>query len=311
MTHGTSASSRSVATPTHRRLLQEEDGEARRIGRREAAAEDAGELVAPGRAPGTRRRASRPTRRVRRELGHGREADRAQEQLAHRLQEEQPDHPQRADAPSAVSMAAGTISRNDSPRKTSPSTNFTGLEGWRAPEPQPGPREDRGEQDRRTGALSDRSQADGNAQPKSSVRVSWSANSEIVMPACSKIAQNIMAAMKKTSDSGDALGNRVGLGANQAMAATGTSRKNARSQWKLGRPTASSDAMTATVPAMTSRLVAPCRGRHRRVRARPRRGGRACSTIDDQSQRHADAGGARSPSASSARDRSPRRQARP
>ena len=35
--------------------------------------------------------------------------------------------------PCAVSSAAGTISRNDSPRNVRPSTNFTGLDGWRGP----------------------------------------------------------------------------------------------------------------------------------------------------------------------------------
>ena len=49
--------------------------------------------------------------------------------------------------PSAVSIAAGTISRNDSPRKNSPSTNFTGLDGWRAAQPQPQPGEQGREQD--------------------------------------------------------------------------------------------------------------------------------------------------------------------
>src|SRR6478752_6679900 len=35
--------------------------------------------------------------------------------------------------PSAVSRAAGTISKNESPRKAKPSTNLTGLEGCRGP----------------------------------------------------------------------------------------------------------------------------------------------------------------------------------
>ncbi len=78
-------------------LLQEKGGKARRIARREAAAQDARELVAPrcGEEPHAKHEPDEPHGR---ELGHGAQADRAQEQLTHRLQEEEPDDPQRADA---------------------------------------------------------------------------------------------------------------------------------------------------------------------------------------------------------------------
>ena len=93
--------------------------------------------------------------------------------------------------------AAGTISANESPRKSRPNVNFSATDGWRVPSAT--------QSHAKTGAraitksaLTDWNHEDGKAWPSSSVRVSSSANKVSVVPACSKTAQKSTAAMKNT-----------------------------------------------------------------------------------------------------------------
>src|SRR4051812_47481219 len=89
------------------------------------------------------------------------------------------------------------MSTNESAINSRPRANFTGLDGWRDPM--------RIQRKAKIGArrmtqmeLTDCQYGDGNDHPKISLRVSRSAKSEIVDPVCSKIAQKISAAKKKT-----------------------------------------------------------------------------------------------------------------
>ena len=73
--------------------------------------------------------------------------------------------------PSAVSVAAGTMSRNEADRNTSPSANFTGLDGWLRTEPHPHHAKN-GDSRMTKSELSDWIPADGNAKPRTSCRES-------------------------------------------------------------------------------------------------------------------------------------------
>src|SRR5206468_3115380 len=101
-----------------------------------------------------------------------------------------------ATLPAAVSFAAGTINTNERETNSSPSVNFSGLEGWRLPSLI--------QRNAKTGAsrmthteLTDCHHEEGNEWPSTSFCVSRSAKSEIDEPLCSKIAQKISAAKKK------------------------------------------------------------------------------------------------------------------
>ncbi len=102
--------------------------------------------------------------------------------------------------------------------------------------------------------FSDWYQAAGKDQPNSSLRVRSSPNSAMVMPACSKIAQNTMAAMKNTNTAASRCPSMSPRMANQTMAAMGRSRNAARSHWNRGSSESTVSARMARVPAMTSRL---------------------------------------------------------
>ncbi len=114
------------------------------------------------------------------------------------------------------------------------------------------------------------------------------------MPACSKMAQKIMAAMKNTKTAARRWPSRSPRMENQTIAATGMRMKAARNQWKRGSSDNTVSAMTPRVPTMTSRLIAhepvPAAG------ARPT----CCQAfglhhVGDEPERHADAGGAETP----------------
>ena len=75
------------------------------------------------------------------------------------------------------------------------------------------------------------------------------------MPACSKMAQKTIAAMKNTKMAARRWPSMSPRMANQTMAATGMTMKAARSQWKRGSSDNTVSAMTPRVPTMTSRLV--------------------------------------------------------
>ena len=70
--------------------------------------------------------------------------------------------------------------------------------------------------------FTDWNHADGNAHPNSSVRVSWSPNSEIVEPACSKIAQNTNAASENTITAAMRWLSRFARNPKPTIAATGS-----------------------------------------------------------------------------------------
>ena len=75
------------------------------------------------------------------------------------------------------------------------------------------------------------------------------------MPACSKMAQKTIAAMKKTKMAARRWPPMSPRMANQTMAATGMTMKAARSQWKRGSSDNTVSAMTPRVPTMTRMLV--------------------------------------------------------
>ena len=95
-----------------------------------------------------------------------------------------PDTVVRVTLPAPASAAAGIISAVPMPRNARPMVNFTGLDGCRSP--------DRSQMIEKTGASAmtktastDWNQLDGNSQPKTSLRVSRSAKSVRLEPACS------------------------------------------------------------------------------------------------------------------------------
>ena len=99
--------------------------------------------------------------------------------------------------PATMPWAAGTMSAKERPRKISPKTNFSATEGWRVPSATQSHAKI-GASTITNSALTDWNHDEGKGRPRSSVRVSSSANSVRVVPACSKTAQNRTAAMKKT-----------------------------------------------------------------------------------------------------------------
>ena len=127
--HGTRSSSASVATPTIAACCRKNTASACGIGGREAAAQHAGELVAPrgGEEPHAE---DEPDEALGRQPRHGAEADRAQSNSSPTVcRKNSPTSHSGLTRPSAVSIAAGTMSRNDRPRKNSPNANFAGLDG--------------------------------------------------------------------------------------------------------------------------------------------------------------------------------------
>ena len=183
----------------HRRLLQEEYGERAGVGGGVAAAEHAGELVAPGRGeePDAEHEADEMRRGA--SLRHGAEADGAEQQLAHRLQEEQPDQPQRADAALGGQHCRRHHEQERQPEEEQPEGELHRARRLPRSEPQP--------HERRTGAPAGSRTADSatGTRPRGTTsrtarRASApSPNSAMVMPACSKIAQKTIAAMKNTN----------------------------------------------------------------------------------------------------------------
>src|SRR5712671_2525422 len=93
--------------------------------------------------------------------------------------------------PAPVRLAANVITTNAIPAKKSPNANFAELEGCRSPM--------RCQMNAKHGASmitkiagTDWNQLEGNAQPKIWFRVSRSANSVILDPACSYVIQNMI-----------------------------------------------------------------------------------------------------------------------
>ena len=90
------------------------------------------------------------------------------------------------------------------------------------------------------------------------LRVSSSPNSAMVMPACSKMAQKIIAAIKNTKTAARRWPSRSPRMENHTIAATGMRMKPARSHWKRGSSDSTVRPITASVPTTTSRLMSQC-----------------------------------------------------
>ena len=145
-THGTSDEQQQRRHADERGLLQEEASKAQRVARREGAAQHARELVAPGRRqePHAEDEADEAHGG---ELRHGAEAHRAHEQLADRLQEEQPDEPQGAHTPLGGEQSCGHHQQERQPEEEQAEDELHRARGLAAAEPHPDPGEQRRERD--------------------------------------------------------------------------------------------------------------------------------------------------------------------